>query len=322
LLRIVSGKGAASSNAGLGEAAMHDRRPAAGVRIFDDHRDNLTVDVHNDLVRARAADLRSEHSDAALLWNVFRTLERIDIRTWLPRLLRQALPDAARSGAGPRWAAPEELAQARFHWWRRWDLPPERHALLRDAAQCGTLCLDHYPAQAIPEKRSEVERRLAAGLPFEEPVEVPLCIETPAFVVGVEAVYRSNLRRHTTFDGRRDAVARMVDAGTWAAGARPFIALVVHTDGRVVNLETARLIERYRGQPERLLEALPHRDDRAALASAASRIGTLRWRDIGTLLLAIKDEERLGAFDIAALDELVKYLARKDVGFSFFRRLK
>jgi hypothetical protein len=51
-------------------------------------------------------------------------------------------------------------------------------------------------------------------------------------------------------------------------------------------------------------------------------VGTLRWRDIGALVLGGKDEERLGAFDVAALDELVKYLARKDVGFNFFRRLK
>ena len=301
---------------------MQERRPQPGVRIFDDHRDNLTVDVHNDLVRARAAELRSEHSDAALLWNVFRTLERIDTRAWLPRMLRQALPDADCGGVSQRFAAAEDLSQARFHWWRRWDVPPARHAMLRDAAQCGTLCLDHYPTQAIPEKRSEVQRRLAADLPFEEPVEMPLCIETPNWLVGIEAVYRSNLRRHTTFDARRDALARLVDAGTWAAGSRPFLALVVHTDARMLNLETARLVDRYRGQPERLLEALPHRDDTATLASTASRIGALRWRDIGAMLLSTKEEERLGAFDIAAIDELVKYLARKDVGFNFFRRLK
>jgi len=301
---------------------MQERRSDPGVRIYDDHRDNLTVDVHNDLVRARAAELRSEHSDAALLWNVFRTLERIDARAWLPRLVRQALPGSDRAGVLRGITAAADLAQARFHWWRRWDLPPGRHAALRDAAACGTLRLDHYPAQAIPDKRCEVQRRLAAELPFEEPVEMPLCIETPGWMLGVEAVYRSNLRRHTTFDAHRDAVVRLVDAGTWAAGERPFVALVVHTDARVLNLETARLIERYKDRPDRILEALPHRDDAAVLQRAAAAIGSLRWRDIGALLLGIKEEERLGAFDVAAIDELVKYLARKDVGFNFFRRLK
>lgn len=58
------------------------------------------------------------------------------------------------------------------------------------------------------------------------------------------------------------------------------------------------------------------------LERAAHLVGSVRWKDLGHALLAAKDEERLGAFDVAALDELVKFLARKDVGFNFFRRLK
>lgn len=302
---------------------MQEQRTETKVRIFDDHRDNLTVDVNDDRVRTRAAELRSEHSDAALLWNVFRTLERLDTRVWLPRLVRAALPEADRSGALRPLLTREHVRDARFHWWKRWDLPPGRHTVLRDEALCGTLRLDHYAPHSIPEKRSEVQRRLAAGLPFEDPVEIPLCIETDAWVLGIEAVFRSNLRRHTAFDAHRDSVIRLLDAGTHAAGAdRPFLSLVVCTDTRTLNVETARLVERYRGRPERVAEALPHREDRAVLERAASLLGSVRWKDLGHALLAAKDEERLGTFDVAALDELVKYLARKDVGFSFFRRLK
>jgi hypothetical protein len=300
---------------------MHDPQRPHGARIFDDHRDNLTVDVQSDLLHARAADLRSEHSDAALLWNVFRTLQRIDAAMWLPRLLQRGLPHADRDTLDPALGR-EPLAAVQFHWWRRWDVPPARHAWLRDAALCGSLHLEHYAPQSIPEKRSEIERRLRAALPFEEPVEIALCLETPAWLLGIEAVYRSNLRRHTTFDARRDAVLRLLDAGTWAASERPFFSLVVCTDSRTLNVETTRLVERYRQRPERVVEALPHRDDRAALEHAAQRLGTVRWKDIGEVLLAAKEEERLGAFDVAAIDELVKYLARKEVGFSFFRRLK
>lgn len=302
---------------------MHEQRPESKIRIFDDHRDNLTVDVNDDRVRTRAAELRSEHSDAALLWNVFRTLERLDTRMWLPRLVRAALPEADRSGRLRPLLAREHLGDARFHWWKRWDLPPGRHAVLRDAALCGTLHLEHYAPHSIPEKRAEVQRRLAGGMPFEDPVEIPLCVETDAWMLGIEAVFRSNLRRHTVFDARRDGVIRLLDAGTWAAGpARPFLSLVVCTDARTLNVETARLVERYRGRPERVCEALPHRDDAAALERAAHLLGSVRWKDLGHALLAAKDEERLGAFDVAALDELVKFLARKELGFNFFRRLK
>lgn len=304
---------------------MHRGSADPGVRIYDDHRDNLTVDVQSELLLEHADDLRHEHSAAALLWNVFRTLQRLDVRLWLPRLVERALPEAARTGDLAPLLGRDTVGEAAFHWWRRWDLPAGRHAWLRDEAQNGRLHLEHYAPHSIPEKQSEIERRLAAGLPFEDPVEVPLVIETPLWLLGIDAVCRDNLRRHATFDARRDAVLRLLDAGTEAAGrdGRRFLALVLVTEPRGVNAPTAELVERYRGRPERLAAALPHRTDATADLSRAARcLGMLRWKDLGALLLDAKEEERLGIFDAAALDELVKYLARKEVGFNFFRRLK
>jgi hypothetical protein len=303
---------------------MYDQRPQGGTRIYEDHRDNLTIDVHSDLVRGRAAEMRSEHSESALLWNVFRTLQRIGPDVWMPRLVRHAFAQVAERPwldallERGRTDAPE------FHWWARWELPAERDAWLRDAALSGCLRLDHYPNRSIPEKKHEVERRLAAGLPFEEAVEIPLCIETPGWLLGIETVFKGNLRRTTTYDAQRDAVLRLVDAGTAAARARGkvFLALVLCSDPRTVNAETARLVEMYRGRPERLAEALPHRDDVDTLRTAAHALQLLRWRDVGGLLIETKEGERLGAFDVAALDELIKFLGRKDLGFNFFRRLK
>lgn len=301
---------------------MTERRSEDSVRIYDDHRDNLTVDVHSDIVRERAASMRSEHSEDALLWNVFRALQKIDPVLWLPRLVRHALPEVVRQGLLADVLRREHLGAASFRWWCRHDLPAARLDWLRDAAVNATLNLEHYAPRSLPEKRSEVQRRLAADLPFEDPVEMPLCIETPACLVAIEAVYRGNLRRNTPFDATRDAVLRLLDAGTHAAAGKPFLLWIVCTDPRSWNAETGRLVERYRGRPERVVEALPHRTDVDALRAAAAGIGLVRWRDIGTLLLEVKDEERLGQFDVAALDEIVKYLGRKDIGFNFFRRLK
>ncbi len=294
------------------------------VRIYDDHRDNLTVDVENDLVRERAASLRSEHSEAALLWNVFRALQKLDPTLWLPRLVRGAIPDVVRQGTLVGLFGRASLARAEFHWWKRYDLPESRHAWLRDAALNGCLHLDHYVQRSIPEKRSEVQRRLAAQMPLEDPVEVPLCIETAECLVAIDAVYKGNLRRFTPFDAHRDAVVRLLDAGSHAAAAagKRFVAIVVCTDPRSLNSETRLLVERYRDRPDRLVEALPHRDDHATVEAAAHGLGLVRWRDVGALLLETKDSERLGVFDGAVLDEIVKYLGRKDVGFNFFRRLK
>jgi hypothetical protein len=305
---------------------MQDRRSSHGdVRIFDDHRDNLTVDVHSDLVLEHAAQMRSEHSEAALLWNVFRALQRIDAAVWLPRLVTHAIKGLElEAEAAASLRSRSNLAEAVFHWWRRWDVPESRQLWLREAAANACLHLEHYAPRSIPEKKSEVQRRLQADLPFEDALEIPLCIETPEWVLAVEAVYKGNLRRHIAYDALRDHVLRLLDAGSHGAAAlgKRLFTLVVCTDTRVLNVETARLVERYRGKPARLAEALPHRGDVEVLRQAAHGLGLLRWKDLGSLLIEAKDEERLGAFDAAALDELIKYLGRKDIGFNFFRRVK
>ncbi|MFN0179617.1 MAG: hypothetical protein ACKVZ0_12535 [Gemmatimonadales bacterium] len=70
------------------------------VRITDDFRDNLIIDRYDPLfVGMRASKqkhLRSENSEDAVTWNVFRTLRQIDASVWLPELTALALP-----GHGP-----------------------------------------------------------------------------------------------------------------------------------------------------------------------------------------------------------------------------
>ena len=93
-----------------------------GIRVFEDHRDNLTVDVENTLVQGRAAQLRSEDSQSALLWNVFRCLEKIDTNVWLPRLLTFALgQDAAAKRRLHGILGKSSLIDATFHWWQRYE---------------------------------------------------------------------------------------------------------------------------------------------------------------------------------------------------------
>ena len=301
------------------------RMEAGGVRVFEDHRDNLTVDVENALVQGRASQLRSEDSQSALLWNVFRSLEKIDLKAWLPRFLTSALPeDSAVKQRLPELLQQDSLDDATFHWWNRNDLPPARHEWLRDAALNSNLDLGHYPARFLPEKKADVRRRLAGDLDLEEPVEMPLTIETPSWTLGILAVYKGNLRQHTLFDSHRDQVVQWLDAGSHQAAkeGKHFMTLVIYTDGRTYNSETRTLVRRYQNRPEVLRGRLPYRQDEAVLKDAAQWLGDLRWRDLGALLLDTKDEERLGLFDQTVLDELVKYLARKDIGFNFFRRLK
>ena len=92
-----------------GEAEVQGGRADGEVRIFDDHRDNLTIDVQSDLVQERAAQMRSEHSEAAMLWNVFRALQKIDLGVWLPRFVGHGLPDLERGGGLGRLLSRDSL---------------------------------------------------------------------------------------------------------------------------------------------------------------------------------------------------------------------
>lgn len=302
---------------------MQRRRGRRRTRVHDNPTDNLNVDVHNVLIQERAAQLRCEDSQVALIWNVFRSLQKLEPTLWLARLLTQAL--GWRTDSEPaRQATSAARHGLDFHWWRRLEVPPGRQEWLHTQATNGNLDLTHYPARYLPEKKCEVTRNLETDVPLEERLEVPLCIESNDWVLGVLAVYKGNLRQNTHYDAHRDELVRLVDAGTWHAHelGKRFMSLVVYTDPRTYNTETKRLVDLYRDNGGLLVARLPHRRDVDTLQEAARHIGELRWRSIGGLLLDAKDEERIGIFDLAVLDELIKYLARKDVGFNLFRRVK
>jgi hypothetical protein len=67
-----------------------------GVRVSDDFRDNLIIDRYDPVfVTMRASKLkhlRSENSEDAVTWNVFRSLRQIAPAAWLPELVRRGLP--------------------------------------------------------------------------------------------------------------------------------------------------------------------------------------------------------------------------------------
>src|SRR5207247_339622 len=71
-------------------------RSPSGVRLKGDFRDNLIIDRYDPLFLAmrvgKRSHMRSENSEDAVTWNVFRTLRQIDPGTWLPTLASRGLP--------------------------------------------------------------------------------------------------------------------------------------------------------------------------------------------------------------------------------------
>src|SRR5688572_6348981 len=78
--------------------STRDSVSPTGVRIAADFRSNLIIDRYDAVfsgMRAKKLDhLRSENSEDAITWNVFRSLRQIDQRIWLPRLWQTSFPDA------------------------------------------------------------------------------------------------------------------------------------------------------------------------------------------------------------------------------------
>ncbi len=69
----------------------------SGVIVFDSYKDNIIIDKYNRVfLKMRSAKLeaiRSENSEDALTWNVFRTLQKIDPELWLPTIFVQTFQD-------------------------------------------------------------------------------------------------------------------------------------------------------------------------------------------------------------------------------------
>ena len=78
---------------------------ASGVRTAADFRDNLIIDRYDPVFASMRAGkrehLRSENSEDAVTWNVFRSLRQIEPTAWLPALVKKALPNAELSLGGP-----------------------------------------------------------------------------------------------------------------------------------------------------------------------------------------------------------------------------
>jgi hypothetical protein len=62
----------------------------SGVFVFDNFRDNLIIDKHDLILKnmrsKKIEHLKSENSEDAITWNVFRTLRQINPALWFTRL--------------------------------------------------------------------------------------------------------------------------------------------------------------------------------------------------------------------------------------------
>jgi hypothetical protein len=126
--------------------------------------------------------------------------------------------------------------------------------------------------------------------------EIDVLLETEYLVWFIEAKYRSDVSKSTTNNPDRDQVLRMVDVGSWYAGARDFYFSLLILDEKHTATGVS-LINRYTTSQEEIWSRLPHRRDRL---SNLRGVGLLKWADLAAILSdcfrsAPREDEKLCA---------------------------
>lgn len=179
----------------------------SGVFVYDDFRDNLIIDRYDPVFTSmrgkKKTHLRSENSEDAITWNVFRSLRQIDPAVWLPHLAATAFGDSA-----AEWS-PAEVSSATIKLWQT--APP--------------------PSSLLRFQQDEGES------------EVDVVIETDRAVWFIEAKYKSDISLSTTNGPDRDQILRNLDVGSYYAGTRAFYFALLIWDEERTREGMARLEE-------------------------------------------------------------------------------
>lgn len=108
---------------------MLGKRTKSGVFVFDDFRDNLIIDRYDPVFvtmpGAKIEHLRSENSEDALTWNVFRSLRQIAPACWFPRLFARAF--------GREFEMPSQVVSVRL--WPTVSPPPALRLFQKDEGE-------------------------------------------------------------------------------------------------------------------------------------------------------------------------------------------
>jgi len=227
---------------------LNKKTTKSGVKIFDDFRDNLIIDRYDPIFAtmrgSKINNIRSENSEDALTWNVFRTFRQINPDMWLNRLFNVSFKKDI-----------QNLPQiVNIVLWSTISPPPTKRLNRTDG---GDLIL-----------RDEGDS------------EIDIIIDTELFVWFIEAKYRSDISERTTNDPKRNQIIRNIDVGSWYAGIRDFYFSLLYLDEKYSQKGIA-LIKVYDNNKQIILDHLPHRVD--SLFNV-NKIGGFTWRDVSEIL--------------------------------------
>ncbi|MCA0993395.1 hypothetical protein [Pseudalkalibacillus hwajinpoensis] len=172
----------------------------SGVFEYDDFRDNLLIDKYNSILPAmrnmKTKHLRSENSEDAITWNVFKSLQQINPQHWYPELIAKGINQTkyAIKKVVPTNQLPHNLS---INLWKTIKPP-------------STLLDNQLP---------------------EGPTEVDVIIESENVVWFIEAKFKSDISIKTTHNHSRNQVLRNIDVGShYAKGKDFYFSLLILED--------------------------------------------------------------------------------------------
>jgi hypothetical protein len=226
---------------------------------------------------AKRGDLRrmleSPQSEDWVTWNALNLVLGCRPNTWWEQLSAEIMQ------ANPDLQLPAQAMVPQVRFWQSVASPKEYEALSRE--------LMRGSSDPIISARSR------ATEPVEGNSEIDLIIESPVFLIYIEAKLDSDISMRTTHDPARNQIIRNIDCLLNSARGRiPFFWMFVRdaSPGRAYT----QLMRKYREDPKTLSRDLPHRDP-LLLEKIAQSLTIVTWREIAQEVCApcATDDEQL-----------------------------
>jgi hypothetical protein len=224
----------------------------------------------------KAQDMRriqhSPNSEDWVTWTAFALVQRLAPGTWWKHLVALARRDNANLALPDGWAAMPKISL-----WR--SVPAPRGYETSSRAR--------LRASAIAES---IDRAEKPG-PVEGDSEIDVSINNAAITVFIEAKLGSDVSARTTHDPSRNQIVRNIDCLLDdARGKVPLFWMLVRDSGQ--GRAYTQLIHMYRRDPEKLVEALPHREP-SAIRGIAQQLSIVLWKDFVQIVPQPSPEDQM-----------------------------
>ena len=231
----------------------------SGVFIYEDFRDNLLLDKYDPILQSmrskKTEHLRSENSEDAITWNVFKSLQQINPVYWYPELISKGM-NHTRFPLNKQIHANQVPNKLQIKLWQSIK-PPE--ALLKQGTAEGT-------------------------------TEVDVVIECEEFVWFIEAKYKSDISTGTTHDKERNQILRNIDVGSNYAEGRDFYFSLLILDDKSSSKGIAAVEKYSRELTEDVSQFEDHLKHRTVGLSNLQGLTVFYWRDLAAIFKSCMDQ--------------------------------